>query len=111
MYPVANLASLPKGASGESERKLFVRGLSWDTTTEGLRNEFQKYGEIEEASVIKDRKTGKSKGFGFVTFRYKNAADRALQQPNKLIDVRRYIAFVNHLLTFLLFPPGSKYIV
>lgn len=72
----------------EVDRKLFVRGLSWDTTNETFRMEFQKFGEIEDATIARDRGTGKSKGFGFVTYRHKSSADRALQQPQKVIDGR-----------------------
>jgi cold-inducible RNA-binding protein len=49
-------------------KKLFVGGLSWDTTDDGLRQAFASYGEITEAKVITDRATGRSRGFGFVTF-------------------------------------------
>lgn len=76
------------GPSDEADRKLFVRGLSWDTSNDTFRAEFQKFGELEEAMVAIDRKTGKSKGFGFITYKHKTSADRALQQPQKTIDVR-----------------------
>ena len=49
-------------------KKLFVGGLSWDTTDDSLREAFASCGEITEAKVIKDRDTGRSRGFGFVTF-------------------------------------------
>ena len=49
-------------------KKLFVGGLSWDTTDDGLRQAFASYGEITEAKVITQRDTGRSRGFGFVTF-------------------------------------------
>ena len=49
-------------------RKLYVGGLSWDTTDASLRKAFALYGEITEAKVISDRDTGRSRGFGFVTF-------------------------------------------
>ena len=49
-------------------KKLFVGGLSWGTTDEDLRKAFAFYGEITEAKVITDRDTGRSRGFGFVTF-------------------------------------------
>jgi len=49
-------------------KKLFVGGLSWDTTDDGLRQAFVSYGEITEVKVITDRDTGRSRGFGFVTF-------------------------------------------
>ncbi len=49
-------------------KKLFVGGLSWDTTDDGLREAFAVQGEVTEAKVITDRDTGRSRGFGFVTF-------------------------------------------
>ena len=49
-------------------KKLFVGGLSWDTTDDGLRQAFASHGEISEAKVITDRDSGRSRGFGFVTF-------------------------------------------
>ena len=48
--------------------KLFVGGLSWGITDADLRKAFALYGEITEAKVITDRDTGRSRGFGFVTF-------------------------------------------
>jgi hypothetical protein len=47
--------------------KLFVGGLSWDTSTEALRAAFAKFGPLVEALVIQDRDTSRSRGFGFVT--------------------------------------------
>jgi RNA recognition motif-containing protein len=63
-------------------KKLFVGSLSWDTNDEGLRNAFAGYGEIEEAVVISDRDTGRSRGFGFVTFEDDEAADKAVAALN-----------------------------
>ncbi|KAL1325511.1 hypothetical protein HN51_035580 [Arachis hypogaea] len=71
-----------------SQRKLFIRGLGWDTTTDGLRNLFSTYGDLEEAVVILDKATGKSKGYGFVTFRHVDGALLALREPSKRIDGR-----------------------
>lgn len=47
--------------------KLFVGGLPYHTTDKSLRDHFSVYGEIEEAVVITDRQTGKSRGYGFVS--------------------------------------------
>ncbi|KAL5564439.1 hypothetical protein UlMin_027603 [Ulmus minor] len=74
--------------SDTSQRKLFVRGLGWDTTTEGLRALFSTYGELEEAVVILDKNTGKSKGYGFVTLKHVDGALLALKEPSKKIDGR-----------------------
>ncbi|KAK7257167.1 hypothetical protein RIF29_30944 [Crotalaria pallida] len=72
----------------QTQRKLFIRGLGWDTTTDGLRSLFSAYGDLEEAVVILDKTTGKSKGYGFVTFRHVDGALLALKEPSKRIDGR-----------------------
>lgn len=69
-------------------RRLFIHDLAWKTTNDTLRRAFLKYGDIQEAVVIHDRKTGKSKGFGFVTFFMAESARKALQEPAKRIDGR-----------------------
>ena len=48
--------------------KVFVGGLAWATTSEGLKAAFDACGSIVEAKVVTDRDTGRSRGFGFVTF-------------------------------------------
>ncbi|KAG8371869.1 hypothetical protein BUALT_Bualt12G0007800 [Buddleja alternifolia] len=69
-------------------RKLFVRGLAWDTTSETLCDAFQEHGEIEEGAVIYDKATGKSRGYGFITYKDMESAQRALKAPSKMIDGR-----------------------
>jgi heterogeneous nuclear ribonucleoprotein A1/A3 len=59
-------------------KKLFVGGLSWGVDDHGLREAFAPHGEITEAKVINDRETGRSRGFGFVTFTDSEAADAAI---------------------------------
>ena len=59
-------------------KKLFVGNLSWGTDDQSLRNTFESFGEVEEAIVISDRDTGRSRGFGFVTFADGEAADTAI---------------------------------
>ncbi len=49
-------------------KKLFVGGLAWATDDDSLSKAFQEYGTIEEAKVITERDSGRSRGFGFVTF-------------------------------------------
>jgi cold-inducible RNA-binding protein len=61
-------------------KKLFVGGLSWDTTDDGLHQAFASYGEITEAKVITDRDTGRSRGFGFVTFAQDEDAKTAISK-------------------------------
>ena len=63
-------------------KKLFVGGLSWDTNDDGLRRAFASYGEITEAKVITDRDTGRSRGFGFVTFDQDDDAKTAISKKD-----------------------------
>ena len=58
--------------------KLFVGGLSWGTDNDGLRAAFEAHGEVTDAVVISDRDTGRSRGFGFVTFANANDAQNAI---------------------------------
>lgn len=63
-------------------KKLFVGGLPWKTTEKELRDVFSKFGEVEDVKVIRDRRTGKSKGFGFVTFGTPESAAKAKEGLN-----------------------------
>lgn len=63
-------------------KKLFVGGLSFNTTDEGLHQAFGTFGTIVEAKIITDRDSGRSRGFGFVSFSEEDDAERALQQMN-----------------------------
>ncbi|KAG2322786.1 hypothetical protein Bca4012_058247 [Brassica carinata] len=69
--------------------KVFVGGLAWETPTEEMRRYFDQFGEILEAVIITDKNTGKSKGYGFVTFREADSATRAVAEPNPVIDGRK----------------------
>ncbi|RWQ99207.1 hypothetical protein C8Q69DRAFT_14504 [Paecilomyces variotii] len=69
--------------------KLFVGGLAWHTTDETLRQGFEKHGAIEEAIVVKDRDTNRSRGFGFVRFTNPEDADAAMNaMTNQEFDGR-----------------------
>jgi len=63
-------------------KKLFVGGLSWDTTDQSLRAAFERFGPVSEAKVITDRDSGRSRGFGFVTFDEAEHADAAIAELN-----------------------------
>lgn len=70
--------------------KLFVGGLAWATDDQGLADAFSKFGAVREAVVIKDRDTGRSRGFGFVTFEEESAAKEAEQaMDGQEVDGRR----------------------
>ena len=63
-------------------KKLFVGSLSWNVDDRGLREAFAPHGEITEAVVITDRGSGRSRGFGFVTFANGEDADNAVTALN-----------------------------
>lgn len=82
----ANLA----GQFGDTTyTKVFVGGLAWETQKETMKKYFEQFGEILEAVVITDKTTGRSKGYGFVTFREPDAAMRACVDAAPVIDGRR----------------------
>jgi RNA recognition motif-containing protein len=60
--------------------KVFVGGLSWDTDDEKLQEAFESVGTVTESKVIKDRDTGRSRGFGFVTFDERDAVQDAIRR-------------------------------
>jgi RNA recognition motif-containing protein len=64
------------------EVKLYVGNLSYDTTEEELRTLFTQAGSVSEVALIKDRDTGTSKGFAFVTMSSQDDANKAIQQFN-----------------------------
>lgn len=67
--------------------KLFVSGLSRQTTDEKLKEAFAPFGQLVEAKVVVDRPTGRSKGFGFVTYANVEDAQKASQEMNaKFLD-------------------------
>lgn len=70
--------------------KIYVGNLSWNTTDEILKREFSPYVEVMNAMIMKDRETGRSRGFGFVTVATEDEADNAVRRMNETdIDGRR----------------------
>jgi RNA recognition motif-containing protein len=69
--------------------KLYVGGLSYDTTDDGLRAFFEAVGAVDTASVAVDRYSGRSRGFGFVEMSSSEDARKAIQELNgKMLDGR-----------------------
>jgi len=64
--------------------KLFIGGISWETTEEKLRDHFQAYGEVVEVVIMKDRATGRARGFGFVVFADPAVADRVVKEKHTI---------------------------
>ncbi|KAM7263726.1 hypothetical protein ACFE04_001409 [Oxalis oulophora] len=60
--------------------KLFVGGLSYYTTEQGLSEAFSRYGQVIEAKIVVDRVSDKPKGFGFVTFASQDEAEQAISE-------------------------------
>lgn len=70
-------------------KKLFVGGLAWATSDQALAEAFAKFGQVKEAKVITDRESGRSRGFGFVTFNDDAHADAAIaEMEGSLLDGR-----------------------
>jgi len=74
--------------------KIFVGGLSWQTTEESLRWHFEQYGPVVSVELMKDRHTGKPRGFGFVCFSDPSTVDLVMEEDkhevnHKIVDVKR----------------------
>lgn len=64
--------------------KLFIGGLAWHTEEGTLRQKFEEFGVVEEAVVVKDRDTGRSRGFGFVRYTNEDDAHKAITAMNNI---------------------------
>ncbi|MQL94785.1 hypothetical protein Taro_027450, partial [Colocasia esculenta] len=64
--------------------KLFIGGISWDTNEERLKEYFSNYGEVLEAVIMKDRTTGRARGFGFVVFADPAVAERVVMEKHTI---------------------------
>ncbi len=62
--------------------KIYVGNLSYEVTEEGLRQEFSAYGEVTSVSILTDRPSGRSKGFGFVEMTSKAEGEAAIAGLN-----------------------------
>ncbi|EFJ26637.1 hypothetical protein SELMODRAFT_172407, partial [Selaginella moellendorffii] len=80
--------------------KIFVGGVSWETTDEKLKEYFQSYGDVVEAMIMKDRTTGRGRGFGFVVFADPDVADRVVQDKHsingKLVEAKKAVPRDEH---------------
>lgn len=83
------LDSVAQDSEKDMSKKLFVGGLSWDTDEQSLRSHFESFGDLDEVKIITDRDTGRSRGFGFVTFSGTEEANRAIEElDGKQLDGR-----------------------
>lgn len=71
-------------------KRLYVGGLSYSTTQDGLREAFAQAGTVQDASIVMDKITGRSRGFGFVEMANDDEANKAIEMWNgKELDGRR----------------------
>lgn len=80
--------------------KLFIGGISWDTDEEHLKDYFSKYGEVVEAVIMRDRATGRARGFGFVIFADPAVAESVIMDKH-MIDGRTVSGFFANICLLL----------
>ena len=78
----------------DDERKIFVGGLSWETTVKDLRDYFSTFGQVADCTIKQDPETGRSRGFGFVLFSSSDALEKVISQSHhslhgKTIDPKK----------------------
>ncbi|XP_009607130.1 glycine-rich RNA-binding protein RZ1A isoform X1 [Nicotiana tabacum] len=66
----------------DAEYRCFIGNLSWSTSDRGLKDAFRKFGNLLDAKIVVDKFSGRSKGFGFVTFDEKKAMEEAIEEMN-----------------------------
>lgn len=73
-------------------KRIYVGNLPWSVIRVRLEELFSPFGEIEDALVIADKYTGKSRGFGFVTYKENSGAEKAIKEMNgKSVEGRELI--------------------
>jgi len=87
--PSFGAGSGSNGSVSGYENKLFVGGLSWQTTPEKLRDYFSQFGAVTDVLVMKDPITQRSRGFGFITFSDPATVPRVLAVPMHTLDGKR----------------------
>ncbi|CEP21442.1 unnamed protein product [Cyberlindnera jadinii] len=85
----------PKADLSRDAGKMFIGGLDWDTTEDSLKEYFSQFGEVVDHTIMREPSTGRSRGFGFLTFANKESVNKVLRQEHvldgKVIDPKRSI--------------------
>ena len=80
--------------------KLFIGGISWDTDESRLKEYFGQYGEVVEAVIMRDRITGRARGFGFIVFADPAVAERVVMDKH-MIDGRTVSIIIVYIIDVL----------
>ncbi|CEL94707.1 unnamed protein product [Vitrella brassicaformis CCMP3155] len=81
-----DVSACPGGGTNDlASRKLFIRNLNQRTSCDAVRRVFEQEGEVDDVTVLHDR-YGRSKGFGFVTYRDTDSAQQVLLEPQRIVD-------------------------
>lgn len=81
--------STPNNSNDPAPGKLFVGGLSWQTSCEKLREYFGMFGNVTDVLIMKDPVTQRSRGFGFITFSEPSSVDKVLKVPIHTLDGKK----------------------
>ncbi|PNY13793.1 RNA recognition motif-containing protein [Trifolium pratense] len=85
----------PRSGDGASPGKIFIGGLAKDTTLETFVKYFGRYGEITDSVIMKDRHTGRPRGFGFITYADPSVVDQVIMEnhiiDDKQVEIKRTI--------------------
>ncbi|CCD22772.1 uncharacterized protein NDAI_0A06170 [Naumovozyma dairenensis CBS 421] len=85
----------PRADLSKESCKLFIGGLNWETTEEKLKDYFSKYGNVVDLKIMKDANSGRSRGFGFLSFEHPSSVDEVVKSQHildgKVIDPKRAI--------------------
>ncbi|KAG0489090.1 hypothetical protein HPP92_007901 [Vanilla planifolia] len=98
--PIVNSVLVIAGRRMESDLgKLFIGGIAWETTEDHMREYFEKFGEVVEAVIIRDRITGRARGFGFVVFADPAVAERVVMEKHlidgKMVEAKKAVPKVD----------------
>lgn len=91
----ASAAARDEPLQMKEDGKMFIGGLNWETTDESLFNYFSEFGEVAECTVMRDGASGRSRGFGFLTFKDPKVVNTVMVKEHfldgKIIDPKRAI--------------------